>query len=294
MILGYTGALGGGKTLCAVRDAFTYSLRSGGAPVWGNLRLHPAGWAQHRALNPAFKLGHVSTTHDIVRMVAEGGGLLILDEIHQDLDARQSLATQNILLSRFLMFMRKAGITVLYTAQDPAQIDKRVRAVTDVLTWCEGWGPRNARTHRYTRMHYRSGREIRVEMLTSDQAAAYYGLYDTYEFVRQLQFPSRLSEFEAFMVAIEEASRFARSYDGPTDRAWPAFVSATGYSENRSRARRTAVSSGSRVRGRAGRTAGNRGGSDPEQRPQLATEDENGGLNHDWAPGLPPDPPGVE
>lgn len=294
MILGYTGPLGGGKTLCAVRDAYTYSLRAGGAPVWGNLRLHEAGWTRHREVNPGFKLGYVASTDDIVRMVAEGGGILVLDEIHQDLDARQSLMTQNILLSRFLMFMRKSGITVLYTAQDPAQIDKRVRAVTDVLTWCEGWGPRNARTHRYTRIHYRSGRVIREEMLTSEQAAAYYGLYDTYEFVRQLEFPSRLSEFESFMLAIEEASRFARAYSGPADRAWEAFVAASGYSENRTRARRTTVASGNTLRVRTRRRASDRGGSGAVLGSELAAAYADGGEHHDRTEGIPSDSPRVE
>lgn len=294
MILGYTGTLGGGKTLCAVRDAWIYSLQAGGAPVWGNLTLHPAGWAQHRLVNPAFRLGRVSSTDDIVRMVAEGGGLLILDEVHQDLDARQSLATANILLSRFMMFMRKCGVTVLYTAQDPAQIDKRLRAVTDVLTWCEGWGPRGSRTHRFTRVHYRSGRQVRVEMLTSDQLAQVYPLYDTLEFVRQLEFPSRLAEFEAFMLAIEEASKFARAYSGPPDRAWETFVAETGYTENRARARRTAVASGTAVRVRTRRRAGNRRGPDTELGAQLEAADENGGLDHDWPEGLSPDPAGLD
>lgn len=294
MILGYTGTLGGGKTLCAVRDAWVYSLEAGGAPVWGNLTLHAGGWAQHRLVNPAFKLGRVSAPDDIVRMVAEGGGILILDEVHQDLDARQSLATQNILLSRFLMYMRKSGITVLYTAQDAAMIDKRMRAVTDLITWCEGWGPRNARTHRFTRIHYRSGRQVRVEVLTSDQLAQVYPLYDTLEFVRQLEFPSRLAEFEVFMLAIEEASRFARSYTGPADRAWETFMAETGYSPGRARARRTAVASGGTVRVRTRRRAGNRGGPDTELAAQLEAADENGGLDHDRQAGLSPDPAGLE
>lgn len=290
MILGYTGTLGGGKTLCAVRDAWVYSLEAGGAPVWGNLTLHAGGWAQHRLVNPAFKLGRVSAPDDIVRMVAEGGGILILDEVHQDLDARQSLATQNILLSRFLMFMRKSGITVLYTAQDAAMIDKRMRAVTDIITWCEGWGPRENRTHRFTRIHYRSGRQVRVDVLTSDQLQQVYPLYDTLEFVRQLEFPSRLAEFEAFMVAIEEASKFARSYDGAPDRAWAAFMAQSGYSPRGSRAGRSAVASGNSLRVRTRRGAGNRGGPDTELGAQLEAADENGGVHHDRTESVPSDP----
>lgn len=274
MIMGYTGTLGGGKTLRAVMDAWNYSLAAGGAPVWGNLTLNPQGWMQHRLANPdGFKLGYVSNTDDIVRMIAEGGGILILDEIHQDLDARQSLATQNILLSRFLMFLRKSGITTLYTTQDEAQIDKRMRAVTDVLTWCEGWGPREARTHRFTRLHYRSGRQIRVELVTSDQARRYYSLYDTYQFTRQLEFPSKLSDFERFMVGIEEASKFARSYDGDPNRAWETFLAESGYTPKAAGTRRKTVSSGSRVRGGQRRVASRGSGSEAEPGTQLATED---------------------
>jgi hypothetical protein len=259
VIIGYTGTLGGGKTLRAVMDAWNYSLAAGGAPVWGNLTLRPEGWVQHRALNPdGFKLGFIATVDDIVRMIAEGGGILILDEIHQDLDSRQSLNSQNIFLSRFLMFLRKAGITTLYTTQDDSQIDKRVRGVTDILTWCEGFGPREARTHRYTRMHYRSGRQLRVELVTSDQAKRYYGLYDTYQFTRQLEFPSKIADFEAFMVGIEEASRFARSYRGDPHRAWEAFLAESGYSPKSAGGRRKAVSPGGRVRAGAGRTPGGR------------------------------------
>lgn len=278
MIIGYTGTLGGGKTLRAVMDAWHYSLAAGGAPVWGNLTLHPQGWMQHRMANPdGFKLGYVANTDDIVRMIAEGGGILILDEIHQDLDARQSLATQNILLSRFLMFLRKSGITTLYTSQDEAQIDKRMRAVTDVLTWCEGWGPREHRTHRFTRLHYRSGRQIRVELVTSDQAQRYYGLYDTFQFTRQLEFPNKLSDFERFMLGIEEASRFAREYSGDPHRAWEAFLDQSGYTPKGAGGRRQAVSSGSRVRGGQRRVAGRRSGSAAESGTELAAADANGG-----------------
>jgi hypothetical protein len=260
VIIGYTGPLGSGKTLGAVMDAYKYSLQANGAPIYANIELYPAMFEPHRQRNPHFKLGRIRTTEDILRAVVEGGGLLLFDEMHQNVDARLSTMMANILLSQFLMFLRKMGLTCLYTTQDESQIDKRMRKVTDVLVWCQGYGPKNGRTHTYTKWHYLSGRNLGIVTATPDTARIYHSAYNTYEFTRRLEFPSNLKAFDRFMIELEGAAEFARSYDGERDRAWATFVSQSRDTAGEATPGGQKVPSKSHVRKGAGRTPGGRRG----------------------------------
>lgn len=268
----FSGTLGGGKSLDAILDAFQYSLAAGGAPIASNLELFPAPFAQHFALNPRFKLVRIQKPEHFLRFMVEGGGILVWDEMHQDSDARQSTNVRNILLSQWLMFLRKWGITTFYTTQDVSQIDRRMRNVTDYLTFCEAIGPRANRRYRFTTTHYRTGRVLRRIELTADQVKHIYAAYDTYEPPRRMPFPEKIQEHDDFLVWCGKAAKFAREYEGPPDRAWETFVSQTGYTESKAAKGRKKVSPESHVRKGSRRSAGGRGGSDSSDTDSLEAE----------------------
>ena len=268
----YAGTLGSGKTLDMVIDAWSWSLAAGGAPIAANFTLNPASFAQHFAASPRFRLVRLRNLDDIVRFIVEGGGILLWDEMHVDSDARQSTQARNILLSQWLMFLRKWGITCLYTVQDPSQVDRRMRNVTDFLTFCEGWGKRGARTHRFTRTHYRSGRVLSVLTMTPDQLRPYYGAYDTFEYTERLAFPNALTAYDAFMRRCGEGATFSRGYEGDPDRAWEAFVSQTGHPAGKAPKGGSDVSQPGHVRKSPGRAKSPRRGSGAGDSGSLAQE----------------------
>lgn len=230
MIVSYTGGLGDGKTLAAVKDAWTWSLEAGGAPIAANMFLNPNEFLEHRLRNAGgFKISRINTMSDLIRFIVEGGGIVIFDEIHRDLDSRMSTQMQNTLLTTFFMFLRKCGLTCLYTVQDVVQIDKRLKAITNVEITCERRGERGASTYRFTRLHFKSQRILSVEIVQHDVASRWHRAYNTFEFIRRLDFPSKLVEFDRLMLWVEEAASFARTYRDDPGRAWEAFVSQSKY-----------------------------------------------------------------
>lgn len=269
----YAGSLGGGKTLHLVRDASEWSLKAGGAPICANFTLFPGAFVQHHAMNPRFKLRRFRTGEDLVRFIAEGGGILAWDEMPQDIDARQSTNAKNILLSQTLMFLRKWGISTLYSVQDLSQIDKRMRAVTDTLTYCEGSGPKVNRSYKLTRTHYKTGHIIRVDRIAPEEARQVWTAYDTYEYVERFDFPSTLKTFDALMKRLEEGAKFARGYTGDSDRAWEAFVSQHPHPSSKAAKSSEGVSPSSHVRKGPGRAAVGGGRPGTGKRGPLAAEE---------------------
>lgn len=236
-IAGYRGFLGSGKTLQMITDAYRWSLAAGGAPIWGNLTLHERHFSAHRAMNPSrFKTGRISTPDDLIRMVAEGGGILCLDEVHQSFDARFSLDRKNVLLTQLLMFFRKMGITCLFTAQSERQIDLRFRDVTQIMVNCASFGPREAQTYQYERYNFQTGQMLQRWQVPPEQARHFYAMYETWEFTHALEFPSKVDEFNKLLKNLEVAALYARNYQGPPGEMWPHFLQTTGYQPQNARA----------------------------------------------------------
>lgn len=248
MIVGYVGPLGSGKTLAAVRDAYRWSLAARGAPVWGNLHIESGPWASHRQANPHHRIGRLQLPGDLVRMVTEGGGIAILDEVHQSLDARMSLGLQNILLTQLMVFMRKIGVTVLYTTQHESQVDKRLRGVTDLMTTCMAFGPREAKVHRYERWDYQARTPLQRWELSVDEASPFYSMYRTWEFTKRFTLPSKIDAFDRLMEQLQEAAKFAREYSGDPDLAWETFLSESGYTSEEISGGSRKMASGRRTR----------------------------------------------
>jgi hypothetical protein len=188
--------------------------------------------------------------------VVEGGGIFGWDEAHQDMDARMSMQLANVLLSQTLMFFRKIQMPTLITAQDTIQLDKRTRSILNFRRYCEGAGTKDSRSHRVTTMHFRTARILGTESLLPEEAKRWHSVFNTFEFTRRLKFPTSLAQFEVFMLELEEAAAFARSYTGEPRGAWAAFGVQSGHTKGKAAASGEKVPSRSHVRKNAGRAAG--------------------------------------
>lgn len=210
MIIGFTGNLGGGKTLGAVQWAMEYSLKAGGAPVATNIRLNPAYWTAHRDANPAFRIVPLRKPDDLCDFVRGGGGILLLDELHRMADARMSMATANVLLSQFVMFLRKAGLTLLFTSQWERQIDSRLRAIMDLVIRCRKWKTPEGPRFEYQIWDWQAGRLLGTRYIEPATAMTLWGAYDSYEFGQVLRLPSSVKAFDNWMAKLEAAALEAR------------------------------------------------------------------------------------
>lgn len=221
MIIGFTGNLGGGKTLGAVQWAMEYSLKAGGAPVATNIRLNPAYWTPHRGTNPAFRIVTLRKPDDLIDFVRGGGGIVLLDELHRMADSRMSMATANVLLSQFVMFLRKAGLTLLFTSQWERQIDSRLRAIMDLVIRCRKSKTPEGPRFVYELWDWQGGRLLGTRYIEPATAMTLWGAYDSYEFGQVLRLPGSVKAFDNWMAKLEAAALEAR---GRIRGSWPDTV----------------------------------------------------------------------
>ncbi|MBX5477122.1 MAG: hypothetical protein IRZ18_08395 [Clostridia bacterium] len=202
MIIGFQGPMGSGKTLGACIWAWRYALLAGGAPVMANLALRPEYFARHAQRNPGFHVRLLQSEEDFVELARAGGGWVIFDEIHQNLDSRTYAGRQQIYFTQFLMYLRKLRMPLILTSQSIAhQVDVRVRANLDVLVDCHKtrWG------FRYDVFDARSGVYQGSRRVPWRTATQFYGIYDTYQLIRPVEFPTTERQYVQFLEALEDA-----------------------------------------------------------------------------------------
>jgi DNA helicase HerA-like ATPase len=68
--------------------------------------------------------------------------VLIIDEIHLNIDSRSSMSRKNKIISYFITQSRKRNIILIYTTQNAHQIDKRLRTNTDYIIQCRNLTPK--------------------------------------------------------------------------------------------------------------------------------------------------------
>lgn len=208
MIVAFRGTLGAGKSLGLTVFGWYYSLRAGGAPLMANFALNERYFNRHRQANPRFALSTLTEPDDLVQFVAGGGGILLLDELHRMLDSRLSVASVNVYLSQFFMYLRKLGITVFLASQHELNFDRRVRMVIDVMVTAK----KHESGYSYDLWDHQANQHLRRLWLPEATAARFRGAYDSYELVRGLKFPSTQKGFDAFLETLDKAR--------PRRRAW--------------------------------------------------------------------------
>lgn len=126
MIVGFIGKMGSGKTLSMTRELLKYKSR--GYRIISNYGLS----FPHEKLDFG----------DLFLMAEEqtplGNVVIALDEVHILLDSRSGMSNTNKVVSFWLNQTRKMKVALFYTTQHAHQIDKRLRANTNIFVFCEG------------------------------------------------------------------------------------------------------------------------------------------------------------
>lgn len=132
MIIGYFGNVRQGKTLSAVKEL--KKLYDKGFKIYSNTPL---------------SFPYIPLTLDYILDIVEkeldlpDDSVFFIDEIYIWMDARVSSSKRNRVASYFLLQTGKLGkntdygLILLFTAQYPDQIDKRLRHVMDIAVECE-------------------------------------------------------------------------------------------------------------------------------------------------------------
>lgn len=184
MIIGFLGQPRSGKTLL-----MTYWLRQfylAGYTVVSNYHLSfpfepfDIDVIDHLINNEAFQKQYknLSEYYKAERIV------IGIDEITAQMDSRTAMKKENILLSYLLMQAGKRNITIAWTAQLPHAVDKRLRDLTEFITFAEKGKNRAGDIVGY------SYKQIDMYHLTTKsfflnlkEAAKIYPLYNTAEVV---------------------------------------------------------------------------------------------------------------
>lgn len=123
VLKGFIGPMRSGKTLTMVMHAYQEYLR--GKPVYSNIYLS----FPHTRITP-------NDLHQAIKDKETDmfdNACLCIDELHVFMDARNSGAKRNVMLSYFITQSGKLHNTVLWTSQFSRQVDVRVRLNTSQL-----------------------------------------------------------------------------------------------------------------------------------------------------------------
>jgi hypothetical protein len=125
VIIGCLGHKGHGKTTTAVLFTFLENFYGTRKHLFSNIRLdlNNFKWLDGRDM--------VELTNKL------NDSIILVDELHEYADSRDSLTFQNKRVSDFFLQSRHTESNVYYTTQYKDQIDKRIQRITDVDIVCE-------------------------------------------------------------------------------------------------------------------------------------------------------------
>jgi len=117
MIIGIVGDIGSGKTLSMTHLGMI--MQKSGISIYSNYHLE-------------FPHVRIDNIQDI-NSINTPTNALLFDEIWITADSRKSMQYENIMLSTSVLQSRKKHIDILYTTQYIAQVDTRIRDVTNFI-----------------------------------------------------------------------------------------------------------------------------------------------------------------
>ena len=120
VVVGIYGYKGGGKTTVAVLFSFMESLTGCRKHLFSNLKLNIKDF---RWLNGSDMIDLTTKLDDSV---------VLVDELHEYADCRDSTTFQNKRVSDFFLQSRHTQSNVYYTTQFKDQVDKRIQRITDI------------------------------------------------------------------------------------------------------------------------------------------------------------------
>jgi hypothetical protein len=178
MIIGYFGNVRQGKTLSAVREL--KKLYDKGYRIYSNTWLS----FPHKPLTLDYVLDIVEKDLDV-----PDNSVFFIDEIYIWADSRMSTSKRNRVISYFLLQTGKLGkntdygLLLLFTAQYPDQIDKRLKHVMDMGVQCRKIEYRGKKYFLQTVYVYKGDQSFNFQRVFAGDGKL-YELYDTRKKIR--------------------------------------------------------------------------------------------------------------
>jgi hypothetical protein len=166
MIIGITGKMGSGKTL--LMSIFGYFFRFLEIPVFANYSMD-------------YRLG-VETISSLKDLIEIENGVILIDEIHLNIDSRQWYREKDIKFTHWVNQTRKRNLILIYTSQHFKQVDVRLRRATDLLIHCLNFG-----THfKFLFIDPTTETLLKILRMEKEKAKPFYQIYNTFEFIYPL------------------------------------------------------------------------------------------------------------
>lgn len=202
-VIGIQAPMGQGKTLFMSMFATILSLEANGTNIFSNYSLGEGVenkyYHKHKTLNPNFKLMDFDRADDFIKMASLGGGICCFDEMGLSLDSR--LFANNVYFSQFFMYLRKIGVTLLFTSQHiENQVDIRIRNVMDFMVHCD----RVPGGFKYYAIDVMYQRHLKTWFVPNQIAELFFGIYSTKKLIKAIKFPRKEQEFEIFLNKLDE------------------------------------------------------------------------------------------
>lgn len=125
LVVSICGFKGAGKTTTAVLFTYLESLSGYRNNLFSNLKLDIEGFQWLKG-------------NDMIELTDKlNDSVILVDELHEYADSRESGSFQNKRVADFFLQSRHTMSNVYYTTQFKDQIDKRIRRITDIDIVCE-------------------------------------------------------------------------------------------------------------------------------------------------------------
>lgn len=151
------------------------------------------------------ELKHYQDFYEVARL---HGSIVLIDEAQTSLDSRLFAKGNNIYLTQFMFYLRKLGCSWFLSTPSIANLDSRVRALTNILVDCHKTSAGFVYyIYDYQAQNYGPwGKLLRRKFLPMAKAKEIFatGLYDTYRIIRSIPFPGNEREFDHFLKRIIE------------------------------------------------------------------------------------------
>lgn len=184
----FQGFLGSGKTL--------------GATIFAKIYQEKSGCALYSNCGIAGSKPFTSIT-DFKSIATESSSILVLDEAHVDLNAREFNSNHVKFFTQVSYFLRKMRCTLIITSPSFDDLDSRIRGVTNILATVS----KDKNYFHYDLYDIQSDRYLRGMRVNKERAFAIASdLYDTAAMVTPVSIPASKSDYVDFLSELKAIS----------------------------------------------------------------------------------------
>lgn len=140
---------------------------------------------------------------DFLKIAHESSSLVLLDEAHTDLDARNFNTNSVKFFTHLIFYLRKLRCTLMLATPSIENLDSRVRAIANLYIHVT----KNKNYFYYDCFDMQAGKYLkryRIRQADAFQAAAM--AYDTFNMVLPVTFPEDRKEFHSFITELKATS----------------------------------------------------------------------------------------